>query len=184
MKKETDKMKAAQKIDQDFISYAVPIIQRGELWKTDSIKQHGKTTRFSHCVSVAYYSLMIAARLKIPFNAKSLVTGGLLHDYYLYDWREMRITHLKNSYIHPKVAAHNAVRDYAVSELEENIIARHMFPITPIPPKHWEGLIVCVTDKICGLAETFGISKAPLKDCTELWQGVERSQNVALTSPK
>lgn len=160
-----------QQIDRDFISYAAPIIQRGGLCKTDNIRQHGKTSRFTHCVSVAYYSLKAATHLKTHCNAESLVIGGLLHDYYLYDRHEKNISHLKNSYIHPKVALYNAMRDYEVSPLEQNIIVRHMFPITLVPPKHLEGLIVCVTDKICGLAETFGINKVPLPDCREIWKG-------------
>lgn len=170
MKKITNKTKAMHKIDRDFITYAVPIIQQGDLWKTDDIRQHGSTTRFTHCVSVAYYSLKIATRLNIHCNAVSLVTGGLLHDYYFYDRHEKNISHLKNSYIHPKVALYNAMRDYNVNALEQNIIVRHMFPITLVPPRHWEGLIVCVTDKICGLAETFGINELPLPDCEELWR--------------
>ncbi len=183
MKKETNKIKTVRQIDRDFISYAVPIIQSGGLRETCAIRQHGSTTRFSHCVSVAYYSLRVATCLKIPFKAKSLVTGGLLHDYYFYDRRSENISQLKNSFIHPKVAAHNAMRDYAVSPEEENIILRHMFPITLIPPEHLEGFIVCVTDKICGLAETFGKNKVPLPDCAELWHGGERSPNVTPRRP-
>jgi Predicted HD superfamily hydrolase len=157
------------KINKDFISYAAPIIHKGGLKKTDSIPQHGATTRYSHCVSVAYYSLRAANKFKIPCDAKSLVRGALLHDYYFYDWHEKNISHLKNGYIHPKVALHNAMRDYDLNPLEQNIIVRHMFPVTPLPPKHREGFIVCITDKLCGLAETFGVNKIPLPDSTDLW---------------
>ncbi|MFB0919905.1 MAG: HD domain-containing protein [Oscillospiraceae bacterium] len=171
MKNTTREIQPVRKIDSDFIAFAIPLIEEGSFLRAKDIRQHGNTTRFSHCVSVAYYSLKTAARLKIPCNARSLVRGGMLHDYYFYDRREKNISQFKNSFIHPKAAVFNAVRDYNVSPLEQNIIVRHMFPITLIPPKYREGLIVCITDKICGLAETFGISKLPLPDCAELWQG-------------
>ena len=165
----TKAKKPLWKLNRDFISYAAPIIHNGELQKTDSIPQHGGTTRYSHCVSVAYYSLRAANKLKISYDARSLVTGALLHDYYFYDWRKKNISHLQNGYIHPKVALYNAMRDYDLNPLEQNIIVRHMFPVTPVPPKNREGLIVCITDKLCGLAETFGVNKIPLPDCTDIW---------------
>jgi len=160
----------AWKLDRDFVSYVSPVLKSGGIRKTDGFRQHGGTTRFSHCVSVAYYSLKAANFLRIRCDSGSLVRGALLHDYYLYDWREKEISHLKNAWIHPKVARHNAVRDYGVNALEQNIIVRHMFPVVPIPPLHVEGLIVCVADKLCGLAESFGINKLPLPGNREIWQ--------------
>ena len=171
MKNTNRKIEPLRKIDSDFIALAAPIIETGSFRKTAEIRQHGETTRFSHCVSVAYHSLRTAAKLRIPCDVQSLVIGGLLHDYYFYDRREKHISQFKNSFIHPKAAVHNASRDYVISASEQNIIVRHMFPITLIPPKHREGLIVCITDKICGLAETFGINKIPLPECEELWGG-------------
>lgn len=165
----TKAKKPLWKINKDFITYAAPIIHKGEMRKTENIPQHGATTRYSHCVSVAYYSLRAANKLNIAYDARSLVTGALLHDYYFYDWRKKNISHLQNGFIHPKVALHNAMRDYDLNPIEQNIIVRHMFPVTIIPPKNREGLIVCITDKLCGLAETFGISKLPLPDCEDIW---------------
>ena len=37
---------------------------------------------------------------------------------------------------------------------EENIIHRHMFPLTPMPPTTREAWIVCLADKYCAAAET------------------------------
>ena len=39
-------------------------------------------------------------------------------------------------------------------EREENIIHRHMFPLTPMPPTTREAWIVCLADKYCAAAET------------------------------
>lgn len=36
-------------------------------------------------------------------------------------------------------------------------IARHMFPLTPIPPKHREGILVSIMDKVCAICEMMNI---------------------------
>ena len=166
------KQKPSWEIESDFISYAVPIIQAGRLLEADSFLQHAATSRYAHCVAVAYYSLKLAERLCIPCDKNSLVIGALLHDYFFYDWHERDITHMYHGFTHPKAALANALQDFDLNLLEQNIILRHMFPVTPIPPKHVEGLIVCFTDKFCGLAETLRINKTPLPDCNDVWKNV------------
>ena len=55
---------------------------------------------------------------------------------------------------HPKTALGNAQRDYYLNWKEKNIIARHMFPLIPVPPQCREAWIVCLADKWCALGET------------------------------
>ena len=45
-------------------------------------------------------------------------------------------------------------KDYTLSPRVKNIIARHMFPLTPVPPTCTEAWIVCIADKICAIEET------------------------------
>ena len=49
----------------------------------------------------------------------------------------------------------NAVRHFQVSEKEQNMILRHMWPLTPIPPRYKEGYTILYADKLCGLTEFF-----------------------------
>lgn len=44
--------------------------------------------------------------------------------------------------------------DYHLTPREENIIARHMFPLVPLPPTCREAWLVCAADKYCALLET------------------------------
>ena len=53
-----------------------------------------------------------------------------------------------------KDAKRNAEMDYTLSPRVKNIIARHMFPLTPVPPTCTEAWIVCIADKICAIEET------------------------------
>lgn len=117
-------------------------------------KQHGNVSVYEHCVSVAYMSLKIAKFLRLNVNYVSLVRGALLHDYYFYDWHEKDSTHSLHGFKHPRRVVNNAGEDFELSDLETNIILRHMFPLTIVPPKHIESWVVCMADKICAAKET------------------------------
>ena len=80
--------------------------------------------------------------------------GALLHDYFLYDWHQKDSSHRLHGFRHPKTALGNAQRDYHLNWKEKNIIARHMFPLIPVPPQCREAWIVCLADKWCALGET------------------------------
>ena len=137
------------------------IILSPEAQAMKQFTQHGETTVFEHCVSVAKFSLLIAyfleRTLKVEVDKDSLVRGALLHDYFLYDWHVKDKSRRFHGFTHASVAAANASRDFELNDIERDIIAKHMFPLTPFPPMHREGFIVSLADKWCALAETFKI---------------------------
>ena len=98
-------------------------------------------------------SVRIAKWLPIQVNMDALVIGALLHDYFLYDWHDGKGRHF-HSFTHPECAFRNAERDYTLSPRVKNIIIRHMFPLTPVPPTCTEAWIVCIADEICAIEET------------------------------
>lgn len=116
--------------------------------------QHGSTTVFAHCVKVACFSLFLANKLHIPVNTHALLRGTLLHDYFLYDWHEKNAGHRFHGFTHPATALKNAQEDFMLTPVEKDIIARHMFPLCPIPPRCREAWLVCAADKYCALLET------------------------------
>ena len=136
----------------DFFRY---ISNSGQFSKTRQFIQHGDTSVYSHCVAVAYVSLWFSYRLHLSVSKQSLLMGAFLHDYFLYDWHKIKTKGLPHGFSHPKTALFNAKRDFSINEVEENIIRRHMFPLTAVPPKYKESLIVCLADKICAVTETF-----------------------------
>lgn len=131
------------------------VAEHTDLLQMDSFLQHGDTSTLWHSIAVAYYSFLIARRLKLSCRWKSLVAGALLHDYFLYDWHIPAPDHRLHGFTHPKAALKNACRDWKVDKIQKSIIAHHMFPLTPIPPHCREGILVCLVDKWCSLAETF-----------------------------
>ena len=96
-----------------------------------------------------------AARLNIRIHIRQMIRGALLHDYFLYDWHKQEVPHRFHGFTHPKTALRNAERDFDLSERECDIISKHMFPLTLVPPMHRESWIVSMADKYCALRETF-----------------------------
>ena len=149
------------KLAKEVFSRGKSIILSPEAQVMKSFTQHGTTSVFDHCLAVAKYSLLIAHSLerifKINIDKDSLVRGALLHDYFLYDWHVKDKSRRFHGFTHASVAAANASRDFELNDIERDIIAKHMFPLTPFPPMHREGFIVSLADKWCALAETFKI---------------------------
>lgn len=140
--------------DQRYMACVCDLMDTRPFQKMDDYIQHGTTTTLEHCISVSYLSYKISRFLGLDYV--SAARGALLHDLFLYDWH----THCKETgnhfhgFTHPVVALHNADHYYELNELERDIIKKHMWPLTVIPPKSGEGYVVMYADKYCGLMET------------------------------
>ncbi len=118
--------------------------------------QHGNTSIYRHSIMVARKSCQIASKFNIKVSYNEMVRGALLHDYFLYDWHDKGHKHRRpHGFFHPSAALKNAMRDFILTDIEKDIIKKHMFPLTPVPPVYAESFIVCIADKICSASETF-----------------------------
>lgn len=124
------------------------------LMKMKKYVQHGDVSTYDHAVLVAFYSCMLACRLRLKYDERALIRGALLHDYYLYDWHEKEAWHKWHGFRHPRFAMENAQRDFHLSEKEIEIIRKHMWPLTIIPPRCKEAWIVNGTDTWISLIES------------------------------
>ena len=115
--------------------------------------QHGTCTVFAHSVYVSYLSFTICKKKGLDY--KSAARGALLHDFFLYDWHTNDPNRGLHGIAHPGIALKNATAHFDLNELEREIIGKHMWPLTIIPPKHRESFIVLAVDKYCALKETF-----------------------------
>lgn len=123
--------------------------------------QHGNMTVSSHCMNVAKYSLTISDRLHIRCNRRDLIRGALLHDYFLYGWHDVDHAGIQNlhGFYHPGIALRNARKEYQLTPIEQDIIKKHMWPLTVVPPTCREAWIVTTADKWCSLLETVHLHK-------------------------
>ena len=146
-----------------FVNVVEQLCEDAHFLQTTQYKQHGNTSIFEHSIAVAYTSFWIASKLHFKVDYAMLIRGALLHDYFLYDWHERNNNHRLHAFSHPRKAMQNACEDFELTSKEKNIILRHMFPLTPIPPYYLESWIVCVADKYCALKETLRINEIQIK---------------------
>ena len=121
--------------------------------------QHADVSCLDHCIFVAYTSLWLSERLRITVDRRSMIRGALLHDFFLYDWHKKNNRKGLHGFTHPKTALENARRHFTLNKREEDIILRHMWPLTPVPPKYRESFIVSCSDKICSVMETLHLRR-------------------------
>ncbi len=123
--------------------------------KSKSFYQHGKINIYVHSLRVAYICYYWVKKYHLHVDEKALIRGALLHDYFLYDWHDKEHEHKRpHGFFHPSAALCNAKQDFILTRKEENIIQRHMFPLTLIPPGCKEAWLVCMADKVCSTRET------------------------------
>jgi len=110
---------------------------------------HHRSSIYEHVKEVAYLSYRICKYLKLDY--RSAARGALLHDYFFYDWRNHDEPHLHRRKFHgiehPKIALANAKKTFVLNKIEEDIIRKHMWPLTPAPPLYKESFVVSFADK-------------------------------------
>ena len=129
------------------------LLAEGRLSETKQFIQHSDMTVFQHCAHVAYISCVLCVKLGLDVSWEDLIRASLLHDYFLYDWHELKAFDFRHAFGHPTMAMHNALADYKLTDKEKQIIQRHMWPLTIVPPTCREGWIVVLADKLCTLLE-------------------------------
>jgi len=140
---------------EEFRALAAPVLAHPVVRHMDAFVQHGQTSCLAHCVAVAWVSFALYKRRGLHGQEAELVRGALLHDFFLYDWHEPGHGCL-HGFTHPIRAARNAERYFALDPVEREIIRKHMWPLTVIPPHSRAALIVSLADKRCTTAEMHG----------------------------
>jgi len=135
----------------EFYLHIQPLLECDQVQALENFTQHNCYSRLNHCLDVAYYSFFIAKLLR--WDCGSAARGALLHDLYLYDRAESPGQNKDHLRAHPKVALENARTVCELNKIEENIIRRHMWLVTLVPPRYKEGYIVTFVDKYCALRE-------------------------------
>ncbi len=139
---------------KEFFSIGSTIIKRPEYQQLKTIKHHDKDI-YTHNLNVAWISFLLAK--KFHLHVEEVVKGALLHDFFFYDWRTFRDKDylLPHGFSHPSISYKNAVKVYGKLTLrEKDIILKHMWPLTVIPPKYRESFLVSMVDKAIASVET------------------------------
>ena len=137
--------------DPEYLSYVEDLLATEAVQKLANYTQHVNSTRLEHSLSVSYYSYKLAK--KWGCNARATARAGLLHDLFYYDWRTTKFDEGSHAYMHPRIAVKNAEKITELSDLERDIILKHMWGATINPPKYKESYIVTMVDKYCAIKE-------------------------------
>lgn len=156
--------------DTEYLNCVKDILENKKFLLTDRFLQHGTTTTKEHCIQVSYRSYRMCRKKGLDYV--SAARAGLLHDFFLYDWHTYRANF--HGYTHARAALLNAQKEFCLNDKEKNIILRHMWPLTPIPPKSKEGLILTWQDKYCSVIE---VTKRMQHRLIRAWQN-RFSRNV------
>lgn len=159
--------------DEEYMSYVQDLLETEAVKKLANYTQHVHSTRLEHSISVSYYSYLLAK--KWGGNAKATARAGLLHDLFYYDWRTTKFDEGTHAYIHPRIAVKNAEKITDLSDLERDIILKHMWGATIAPPKYKEGYIVTFVDKYCAVKEAAQPMSASMRKRWQRYFGKESS---------
>ena len=142
--------------NKEFIDIIKDITNNEKVQEMKKYRQHYDVSTYEHCLNVAYISYKICKKLN--WDYKSMARAAMLHDLFLYDWRNSRKKlGLKgyHAFIHPKIALENASKLYDLNDIEKDIIVKHMWPVTIAIPKYKETYVITVVDKYSALCESF-----------------------------
>ena len=132
--------------DREYIECVADIFEHPAFQSMAKFIQHGDTSTREHCIQVSYLCYTLGKMFHV--DARTCARAGLLHDMFLYDWHTYhKECFLPHGFTHARVALKNADSYFELNEVERNSILRHMFPLTPIPPRYAEGLILVYADK-------------------------------------
>ncbi len=141
-------MVAHRNLEKEFYEIIGDIYEHEEFLKLKEHYHHNSSI-YEHVMDVSYFSYRTCKFLKLDYH--SAARGALLHDFFLYDWRNHDAPDLPEDKFHgiehPKIALANAEKHFTLNEIERDIVIKHMWPLTLVPPKYKESFIVSFADK-------------------------------------
>jgi len=140
--------------EEEFRRFVREIAVHPEFLRTKEFLHHDSSI-FRHALRVSFQSYRLGKFLHL--DARAMARGGLLHDFFLYDWRNHDLPELAREKFHglehPRIALENTSKHFTTTALERDIIVKHMWPLTWLPPRHLESFLVGCVDKLVALRE-------------------------------
>lgn len=135
-------------INEEYLSLVEDILSHERFLELAHYYHHNSSI-LDHAVSVSFLSYLVCKKLNLDYVSGA--RGGLLHDFFLYDWREYKKNkNNKNHGLnHPKVALKNSRQCFELNTIECDIILKHMWPKVFGWPRYWESVVVSLMDKFC-----------------------------------
>jgi len=141
-------MEGRKPFENEFYDIIKDIYEHNEFSKLKDYHHHNSSI-YEHVMDVSYFSYRACKFLKLDY--RSAARGALLHDFFMYDWRNHDVPdlpeHKYHGVEHPKIALANSEKHFILNDIEKDSIIKHMWPLTLVPPKYKESFIVSFADK-------------------------------------
>ncbi len=148
--------------DLEYLEIVADILSNEDFLKLKEFPHHDATI-YDHVRKVSYLSYRLCRNLNLDY--RSAARGGLLHDFFLYDWKDSGPRPYRgglHGFKHPRVALLNSMTHFNLNDIEYDIILKHMWPLTIKPPQYRESYIVSMVDKYISSGEFFnGVYQLP-----------------------
>jgi uncharacterized protein len=155
-------------LKSEFDALAAPLLENPSVKELAKYKHHREKTRLAHVIEVAWLSFIWGKYLSSDYvnqtsfngagkihgqklDCRAIVRGAILHDLFFYDW--LREGPKLHGFRHCKISLKNAQKIVQLMPKEIDIIKKHMWPLTIIPPRYKESLLVCLVDSYCMLKD-------------------------------
>ena len=134
---------------RDFDQISEPLLKEPQVAELAKYPHHRIISRLDHCRDVAWESYKIARRFSL--DCEMTVRGAILHDLFFYEW--LTEGPRLHGFRHPRICLENARNVTTLSAKEEDIIIKHMWPLTWPLPSYPESWIVCLVDTYCTIKD-------------------------------
>ena len=141
-------MSIKKRLDYDNI---VKDILDNEEFKKLHLEPHHGISRYDHVLRVSKVSYFIARNLKLN-HLEEITSAALLHDFY-FDKDLAEYDAYEKLSKHPYQALKEASKYYNLTDLEKDIIVKHMYPHTKEKPKYVGSYLVSISDKLVATYE-------------------------------
>ena len=140
--------------DKEYLMIIADLINQEKVQEMKQYRQHHKINCFEHCLFVSYNTYLICKKYHLDYI--SAARAGMLHDLFLYDWRKRENGRKGlHAFTHGRTAYEQASTFLKLNDKEKDMIIKHMWPLTIIPPRYIESFIITLVDKYCALKESY-----------------------------
>ena len=140
--------------EQEFFEIIKDLLANDKVNQMKKYRQHYNSSTYEHCLNVAYISYKIGKKMNLDYVA--MARAGMLHDLFLYDWRKRKKDRFTDfhAFSHPRTALENARNVTKLNKKEEDIILKHMWPVTLKLPRYKESYVITLVDKYSAILES------------------------------
>ena len=138
---------------KEYFEFVKDLLDSDVVKQMKKFRHHYSTTCYQHCLNVSYYNYLVCRKLGL--DSKQAARAGLLHDLFLYDWRETERQQGEKPHgmRHPEIALDNAKQNFDITKREEDMIVKHMWPLTIKFPRYAESYVIVMIDKYTATLE-------------------------------